>query len=206
VGAREKILRAATKLFSRQGYANTPLALVAKKASVSKALVLWHFDTKENLFRCVLQSSLEPYTVDVHTLRGLSESEQVEKLVGDYCEFISDHLYSVKFILGLILREEEGSRDLVARARELYEVYRRLLVSILERGRENGTFSPGLHPERDTALILATLNGLLLQQFAGDAKRSGLQALLGRYRTLMRAHLLNSAAAPGADARALSGL
>ena len=55
---REKILGTATRLFSTQGYANTSLSQVAKEAQVSKALIFWHFENKEKLFRTALHGIL----------------------------------------------------------------------------------------------------------------------------------------------------
>jgi len=37
---------------------------VARAAGVSKALIFWHFKTKEELFLAVLNRLLEPYVID----------------------------------------------------------------------------------------------------------------------------------------------
>ena len=49
--ARTKILETATRLFATHGYDSTSLAHVAKDAHVSKALIFWHFESKEALER-----------------------------------------------------------------------------------------------------------------------------------------------------------
>jgi len=113
---REKILASATKLFSAQGYANTSLAQVAKDAEVSKALIFWHFASKDELFRAALKSSLEPYSIDVvELLSGLDEIDQIRKLVDLYYEFVSQNVYSVRFLLSLVVREEKNLDDLLDR-------------------------------------------------------------------------------------------
>ncbi len=65
---REKILATASRLFSEQGYENTSLSQVARQAKVSKALIFWHFDCKEKLYRSALRKTLEPYFIDVDDL------------------------------------------------------------------------------------------------------------------------------------------
>src|ERR1700741_4321621 len=106
--ARDKILETATRLFSTQGYGNTSLSQVAKEAHVSKALIFWHFENKEKLFRTALQRTLEPYFINVvDELEGLSETDQIKKLIDRYYNFVSENIYSVKFFLSLILREEK---------------------------------------------------------------------------------------------------
>lgn len=82
---RTKILDTAARLFSAHGYDNTSLAHVAKHASVSKALIFWHFENKESLFEAVLSRTIAPYEVETDDdLRCLSEPEQLEELVYRY--------------------------------------------------------------------------------------------------------------------------
>ncbi len=181
---REKILETAVKLFSSHGYADTSLAQVARAARVSKALVLWYFESKEQLFRAALQHFLAPYAIDDHALDGLDERQQVEKLIDDYYDFIAEHLYSVRFVLGQIVSGDENSQELVARARELHVIYRGLLTTILERGKENGVFAPSVHPAEDATLMMATLNGLLLQQLVDQTTAEKARDLLARWRRL----------------------
>ena len=111
---REKILETATRLFSSQGYSNTSLSQVAKEAQVSKALIFWHFESKEKLFRTALQRTLEPYFINVvDDLEGKSEIDQIRRLIDVYYEFVSKNMYSVKFLVSLILSDEQHPDDLV---------------------------------------------------------------------------------------------
>jgi AcrR family transcriptional regulator len=189
VDARERILGTASRLFSNQGYAATSLAQVARAAQVSKALVLWYFDSKEHLFRAALQHFLAPYEIDAHALLGLTENEQVDKLIDDYYDFIAEHLPSVQFVLGQVVRQDENSQELVTHARELHRVYRELLITILDRGRAARVFTQQVRPAEDAALIMAGLNGLLLQHLVepGDALRA--KELLARLKSAMHTWL-----------------
>ena len=165
--ARQKILSSATKLFSTQGYANTSLAQVAKEAQVSKALIFWHFASKDDLFRTAVTDSLAPYSIDVlEALSGLDELGQIGKLIDVYFEFVSQNVYSVRFRLSLVVREEKNLDDVLDRTTELFRIYRNLLADILQTGREKGTFRTSVNSQADAALIMATLNGILVQGFA----------------------------------------
>jgi AcrR family transcriptional regulator len=189
VDTREKILKTAVRLFSTHGYADTSLAQVARAAQVSKALILWYFDSKEQLFRAALQHFLTPYEIDDQVLHGLNEQEQVEKLIDDYYDFIAEHLYSVKFVLGQVAGGDENSQELVVRARELHSIYRGLLTTILERGQDKRVFSPRVRPAEDAALIMATLNGLLIQQLLEHTDTIKTQELLTHLKRAVRARL-----------------
>jgi TetR/AcrR family transcriptional repressor of nem operon len=164
---RHKILSSATRLFSTQGYATTSLAQVAKEAQVSKALIFWHFASKEELFRTALTESLAPYSIDVlEALAGLGEFEQIKKLIDVYFEFVSQNVYSVRFLLSLVVREEKNLDDVLSRTTELFRLYRNLLADILQTGKDKGGFRASVDPQADAALIMATLNGILVQGFA----------------------------------------
>ena len=77
----------------------------------------------------------------------------------------------------------------MAQARELYRVYRELLTTILDRGRTAGVFAPQVRPTEDAALIMAALNGLLLQLLVepGDTVRA--RELLVRLKSATRERL-----------------
>ena len=176
---RSKILDTAARLFSAQGYGNTSLAQVAKDAQVSKALIFWHFENKEKLFRTALQRTLEPYFINVvDDLEGLSEWEQIKHLVDEYYAFVSKNVYSVKFFLSLILREEKHPDDLVGHMNELQRVYRNLLADIIDGGRQKGVFRADIDPVLDAGLIMTALHGILVQGFMGEAAPERAEVLL----------------------------
>lgn len=189
VGTRETILEAAVQLFSTHGYAHTSLAQVAREARVSKALVLWYFETKEQLFQTALEHFLAPYAINEDKLFGLSAREQLDKLINDYSEFIAENVDSVKFMLGQVIREEENSKELVAHVSELYRVYRGLLATILERGQKVGVFTRHVKPTEDAAVIMATLNGVFVQQIVEPENADTMRVLLGRAKQLIYTHL-----------------
>jgi len=179
VDTRTKILETATRLFSTQGYSNTSLSQVAKEAQVSKALIFWHFENKETLFRTALQRTLEPYFINVvDDLEGLSETDQIRRLVDEYYAFVSRNVYSVKFFLSLILREEKHPDDLVGHMSELQRVYRNLLADIIDSGRQKGLFRDSVNPPLDAGLIMTALHGILVQGFMGNAAPESSEALL----------------------------
>jgi len=164
--ARLKILTSATKLFTTQGFAKTSLAQVAKEAQVSKALIFWHFESKDDLFRTALKTSLEPFSIDVvELLDGLDAMAQIHKLVDLYYEFVSQNIYSVRFLLSLVVREEKNLDDLLDRTIELHRIYCNMIADIVQTGVEQGTFRATLVADTEAALIMATLNGVLVQGF-----------------------------------------
>ncbi len=168
--ARGRILSTAARLFSEQGYEHTPLSQVAREAQVSKALVLWHCDSHEKLFRAALGRTLEPYFIDVDELEGLDEGAQIERLVDLFYEFVRDNVYSVRFLLTLMIGGEHKPDDITARVNDLYRIFRSLLADIIETGRQTGRFRAEVNPPLDAALILAALDGILIEHFMHDER------------------------------------
>jgi AcrR family transcriptional regulator len=172
--AREKILETAMRLFSAQGYANTSLSQVAKDAEVSKALIFWHFESKDKLFRAVVQRTLEPYFINVvDDLEGLSEADQIVRLVDEFYAFVSRNLDSVRFFLSLILRDDQHPQDVVGHMNELQRVYLRLVADVIESGRQRGVFRESVQPALQAQLIMCALYGVLVQGFIGGEQTPG---------------------------------
>src|SRR5579863_362703 len=98
--SRDEILRAGMRLFALRGFHETSMSEVARAASVSKALIFWHFKTKEELFMAVLNRLLEPYFIDfAEEVGALDERAQFRKLVQSYLLFVRDNASSVRFFL-----------------------------------------------------------------------------------------------------------
>src|SRR5262249_32345686 len=66
---RDQLLGAATRAFARNGYEATNLDDVAAEAAISKVLLYRHFDSKADLYRAVLDRSLEHLEASVGTQR-----------------------------------------------------------------------------------------------------------------------------------------
>jgi len=106
--SRDEILNAATRLFANRGFHETSMSEVARSARVSKALIFWHFKTKEELFFAVLNRLLEPYFIDFAEEAGaLDEKSQILKLVESYLLFVRDNASSIRFFCGSVASQSK---------------------------------------------------------------------------------------------------
>ncbi|MEY4948683.1 MAG: hypothetical protein RL698_894 [Pseudomonadota bacterium] len=167
--ARDKILETASRLFASQGYDGTSLSHVAREAKVSKALIFWHFESKDHLFREVVSHTIEPYAINLD-LDGLSEPDQLAKMVDHYCSFVARNASSVRFFLSLFLRTDSRPDELFGRILDQYALFRRSLAQIIERGQQRGTLSGRVRAAAHASLLLAALNGTLVEGFVSDRK------------------------------------
>ena len=189
--ARDKILFTACRLFAKLGYENTTLSQVAREAKVSKALIFWHFDSKEALYRSALRKTLEPYFINVDALDGLDARAQLGLLIDQFYAFTRENVYSVRFFLTLTLRGEEQAGDEgLTHVIALYRAFEGSITEILERGRRQGDFQADCTPTREAAFIMATLGGIIIQRFLSAPESGEPEALLDHLKTTLFQRLL----------------
>jgi AcrR family transcriptional regulator len=162
--SRDEILKAAMQLFASRGFHETSMAEVAREAGVSKALIFWHFKTKEELFVAVLNRLLEPYFIDfTEEAAAMDERRQIETLVQFYLLFVRDNASSVRFFLAQMLRDPHLSEGLNEQVLKLYSGYRGMLVELVTRAQEKGVCTRHFTPEAAAGFILSALNGFLIE-------------------------------------------
>jgi AcrR family transcriptional regulator len=96
VAQRERVLTAARDLFTDRGYRGTGIITKAKRVGIDHATVLYHFGTKKNLLRAVMERSdrlhaaamtdlsefgLDEFLEWYATGRSLMEPEELRRLV-----------------------------------------------------------------------------------------------------------------------------
>jgi TetR/AcrR family fatty acid metabolism transcriptional regulator len=161
--SRDEILKAAIRLFARRGFHETSMSEVAREAKVSKALIFWHFKTKEELFLAVLNRLLEPYFIDfAEEVGALDERAQFRKLVQSYLLFVQDNAPSVRFFLGQLLHGEKVPEELAAQVMKLYDGYRELMIDIVRRAQEKKLCCRDIAPAAAAAFMVSALNGSLI--------------------------------------------
>ena len=162
--SRDEILKAAMHLFANRGFHETSMSEVAREAHVSKALIFWHFKTKEELFVAVLNRLLEPYFIDFAEEAGvLDERAQIKKLVEFYLDFVRDNASSVRFFLAQMLHDQRFSEGLNEQVLKIYSGYRGMLVELIARAQQKALCALRFTPEAAAGFLLSALNGILIE-------------------------------------------
>jgi TetR/AcrR family transcriptional regulator len=156
---------------------------VARGAGVSKALIFWHFKTKEELFLAVLNRLLEPYVIDFAEEAGLlDEKAQILKLVESYLLFVRDNAGSIRFFVAQLLHDQQMSEGLTDQVLTLYRGYRALLTDLIARAQAKGMCTREFTPEAATAFLISTLNGMLISSLFVGNQGVDLEAAMGMLR------------------------
>ncbi len=69
---KKNILASAQRLFARRGFERTSLSDIAKYAGVTRGAIYWHFENKEELLLCLIDS-LEQDQFSVNLLNEASD-------------------------------------------------------------------------------------------------------------------------------------
>lgn len=73
---KQRVLDAALELFSTQGFEATSIAQIADAVGVRKASLYSHFDSKQDILDCLIQSIMERYSS--HSVRSLATCSDAE--------------------------------------------------------------------------------------------------------------------------------
>ena len=116
---RAQILKAATKLFSKQGFYRTTIQAVAKEAGISTGLIYQYFHDKDDVLFLTLINVLEAYEREIpKALDGISDP--LEQLVRAFCAYcrIVDSLLDATVLAYRSTKSLPADRQDVIKARE----------------------------------------------------------------------------------------
>jgi AcrR family transcriptional regulator len=159
-GARERILDAALDVMKAEGYAGTSIAKVAARAGESKALVAYHYGSKQGLVSAVARSVAEEITEAV--LSRLGEAGDAEGVIANAAAGVEaildadERVARVYFDLAAVSVVEPEVRQTVA---GINEGWRAVLDA---RFAEVGV--PAKHARVLTVMVIAGIQGLALER------------------------------------------
>ncbi len=157
---KEMILKAATKFFAYQGFADTSTAELAKATGVAESTIFYHFKNKEELLLEVLRrvrreviARFEAHELETDYPSGL---EKVEGLLGFYLYLAGvmedDFLLLHRHYPYLLARDNEVCREQLA---AIYNCFIEFFEKAVAQGRADGSVA-GVRA-RKTAMILFTM-------------------------------------------------
>jgi len=154
------ILKAALEIFSRKGYASTTTDEIAEAAGLSKGLLYFYFNSKEDIFVSVLKDGMEKLISKLkkEIRPDLSPEDQLITFIETEYEFYSKNIKFFKllnstysgYVLGMI--SPESREEFISTHYEEMKI----LEEIFDRGKERGIFK-----DIDTHDLIFSLAGLM---------------------------------------------
>ncbi len=177
IGARERILREATRLFAVHGYEGTSLRMIAEAVGMQKGSLVYHFSSKENIREAVLDSLVARWkdVLPQIVLAAASGENRFERTIAECTSFFLEDPNRAR----LLMRENLDHPDeLLSRVAAQLEPWLELVANSIRQGQKEGSIYPDLDPMAYIwEVVLLTLSTVTMIDLApgllGEKKHDG---------------------------------
>jgi AcrR family transcriptional regulator len=158
---RSRILEAAVKQFSINGFNKASVDNICEQAGVSKGAFYHHFQTKQDVFLALLDGWLQTFDQAIEASKDRPVPETFQMMT-EYFPYIfqsaSDNLPMFLEFLQQASRDEKVWQASIAP----YRRYHKHFASLIKKGIAEGSFVE-VNPDLAARLIVSAAMGLLLQ-------------------------------------------
>ena len=157
-GARERLLKSATALFARKGYAATTVREIVEAAGVTKPVLYYYFRSKEGLFQDLTGLAIAAHDALLERVRQTpgTPTEKIRLLFDRVFALIQENVEVVRMLDAVYYGPPESSPPFDFD--KLYGAFHRNLRGFVEEGVRCGE----LHPEDVDVMTLALLGGWVI--------------------------------------------
>jgi AcrR family transcriptional regulator len=172
---RTQMLEAAMEVIADRGLCDTRISDVADRASLSPALVVYYFGSKETLLTEALAYAEDLFYIEAfRELTGIEgASRRLVRLIELACPPVVRREADEYWTLWVELWSRALRNEVAARKREALERrWRNTIAEVVREGQRSGEFGP-CDPERFATYLSALMDGLALQVLFGDPAVNG---------------------------------
>lgn len=174
IDKRQKIMDAAVEMFAEQGFYNSTVADVARKADVADGTIYLYFKNKDDLLISIFEHSMEMF---IDTVR--EELKNVENPREKIKKFIALHLKLVQKNQNLAqviqIELRQSSKFMKEYANEKFFEYLNLIQGVIEEGKERGVFRDNADPVILKRAIFGAVDEMALEWVLMRKKRYSIE-------------------------------
>ncbi|MEU9488395.1 TetR/AcrR family transcriptional regulator [Streptomyces decoyicus] len=136
---RQQLIDATIDLISTRGYPATSLSAIAERAGLSKAAVLYHFSSKDNLTRATLEQVMEQFGAYVteRVAQAAGPRDAIVAYVRAMIGYQQANRRQVRVITEMLLDDEGGARLKTPGSHDTGGRWQ-ALADLLEEGQQEG--------------------------------------------------------------------
>lgn len=165
VSSREAILDSATEVFMESGFSGARVDEIARRAKANKAMIYYHFGSKQDLYRAVLLRLFGDVIDEIARLKA-TDAPPAEKLRALYTR-VAAHFEAKRALPHIMLREIlAGGRSIDAEASRTLFVIVSFVADTIREGVRIGEFR-----EVDPLLLHMSVLAPLMVHHVGDSFR-----------------------------------
>lgn len=171
---RERLLKAAIKLFARDGFFKAKVEEVAKVAGVATGTTYLYFKNKDDLLISIFEEEMTPIIEEMKESMAKLASPQ-EKVLA----FISRHFEMVKknpdLALLLVVELRQSNKFLHGYKGTKFKEYLDLLAEAFEQGQQEGVFRTDIPPTILKQVVFGALDQISTNWVLSKSKRVDLR-------------------------------
>jgi TetR/AcrR family fatty acid metabolism transcriptional regulator len=185
---RERILRAATKVFARKGFYATKVSEVAKAAGVADGTIYLYFKSKDDLLVSLFEDRI---MLLLQTLeRALSERETSRDRLRCVIELQLGLLEGERDLAEVItVNLRQSTRLMKQYAAPKFLLYLDTIARVIGEGQKAGDFRADVSPHLVARTIFGALDGITMTWALGKAEAGGLSRAAGQVADVLLAGL-----------------
>jgi AcrR family transcriptional regulator len=165
---RRKILKAAMKVFAKEGVKAAKVADIAVEAGVGKGTIYEYFRSRDEMLVQAFYLALEQMRLEIQAaLEKLTDpAEKVKTMLrvswDSFLQFPEDTVAVFLDFWSEGIRRRGSSDETSIGLKAFYAEYRDALAAVLQEGIDRGCFRP-MNPGAVASSLMALIDGLLLQ-------------------------------------------
>jgi AcrR family transcriptional regulator len=158
-----ELARVALDLFAKRNFASVTIKDIANATGVNTALIYYYFESKDDLFRAVIEHAVDQAFNNFRLLR--ERHQNPADVINDW---LNNHVQLFEPIHKLvkISLDYSGAQKRVPSIdrsiRQFYDEEARMLSNCIRQGISEGIFQP-VDPEREALFISTYLDGLMVR-------------------------------------------
>ena len=172
---RSELLDAALELFGTRGYHATTMDDIAAAVGTGKGTVYWYWPGKEDIFADLVRIKFEAYGEALNRAVSMQvpAPEKLLLLVAEMSRLMEKYRKFCKLIFLLISDQRERFNPAIHESiSRYYETFHQVIAHIVAQGQAEGSLRPGLDSDHVASLLIAVLDGIIMQEALTGASQS----------------------------------
>ena len=176
---RDRILKAAVKVFARQGFHATKVSEVAKAAGVADGTIYLYFKSKEELLVSLFEDRVERLLAHLREQLPKQESapERLRAIIAMQLGLLEGERELAEVITVILRQSTKIMKELAA---PHFLAYIDLIAKVIAEGQAAGDFRKDVSPNIAARAIFGALDGITLTWALGRAEKGALARAAGQ--------------------------
>ena len=160
-GTKEHIIDISCKLFSERSYLGVSMSDIAKKLYITKAALYYHFNSKEEIYKTVLNKVFDNLTISIsEAFEETTTNKKLHKLIKNYLDF---GLKEKNLIKALMFKLSPSDYKTSKYIRQLREKIGELIQPLIKEVVADKKLTNKIDSRLITSLLTSMMDGLLLE-------------------------------------------